>query len=375
MYTPLANPERRCCRWALPAVAIGLACATFGGEWPALRAKALSDAVDVRHIVETAAARHDVDDPAIWVHPTDPARSLILGTVKVRAPGGALMVYDLAGRVVQTVSGIDRPNNVDVEYGFLLGGRSVDLVAVTERLQRRLRFFRVDASAGRLVEIGAAPVLEGQNGDDGAPMGIGLYRRSSDAAVFAVVSPKTGGARDHLWQYRLADNGTGGVQATLVRRFGSFSGGEEIEAVAVDDALGFVYFADESSGIRKWHADPGHPNASRELAHFGRQGFRGDREGIGIYTLDDGTGFIVCTDQRQGRSEYRLYRREGEPGRPHDHETTVAIVRGSGDATDGIEVTSRGLGPRFSHGALVAMNSRGRNFLVFSWEQIARRAL
>ena len=58
----------------------------------------------------------DPDDPAIWLHPTNPARSLVIGTNKVAAPEGALVVYGLDGRIRQTISGIDRPNNVDVEY-------------------------------------------------------------------------------------------------------------------------------------------------------------------------------------------------------------------------------------------------------------------
>jgi 3-phytase len=359
--------------WTLTTVAFALA-AGNRGELLTVRASRQADpAADVRHIVETAAARHDVDDPAIWVHPADPARSLILGTVKVGAPAGALMAYDLAGRIVQTIAGLDRPNNVDVEYGFVLGGRAIDVVAITERRQQRLRLFRIDPDGPRLVAVGTVPVLDGEQGPFGDPMGIGLYRRPADGAVFAIVSPKAGGRRNYLWQYRLADDGAGRVKATLVRRLGHFSGGEEIEAVAVDDALGFVYFADESSGIRKWHADPDHQDAGTELAHFGREGFRGDREGIGIYALAGGNGYIVCTDQLQDRSEYRLYRREGEPGRPHDHDATVKVVRGTGDSTDGIEVTSTALGSMFPHGVLVTMNSSGRNFLIFSWDEIARR--
>ena len=30
----------------------------------------------------------------------------------------------------------------------------------------------------------------------------------------------------------------------------------EIEAVAVDDAPGYVYYADEGNGTHKYHADP-----------------------------------------------------------------------------------------------------------------------
>jgi myo-inositol-hexaphosphate 3-phosphohydrolase len=52
------------------------------------------------------------------VHPTDPSRSLIIGTVKVAAPAGAVVAYGLDGQIRQMIPGIDRPNNIDVEYGI-----------------------------------------------------------------------------------------------------------------------------------------------------------------------------------------------------------------------------------------------------------------
>src|SRR5690242_17678732 len=39
------------------------------------------------------------DDAAIWIHPTDPARSTIIGTMKTSSNG--LRVYDLAGNQLQ----------------------------------------------------------------------------------------------------------------------------------------------------------------------------------------------------------------------------------------------------------------------------------
>ena len=207
-------------------------------------------------------------------------------------------------------------------------------------------------------------------------MGIALYRRPRDGAVFAIVAPKEGPRDGYLWQYRLSDVGNGRVGATFVRRFGTFSAAtvreeNEIEAVAVDDTLGYLYYADEADGIHKWHADPDHQNAGRELAHFARTGFRGDREGIAIYTLSDGAGYIAVTDQLDDDSEYHLYPREGAPRNPHDHSREIAVLRGGADATDGIEITSSALGPGLPHGMLIAMNSASRNFLVFRWQDIA----
>ena len=301
------------------------------------------DAVDVHPTRATAALPDDPDDPAIWRHPTDPSRSLILGTVKVAAPQGALAVFGLDGRLRQTIGGLDRPNNVDVEYGLSFQGIPTDIAVVTERLKRRLLIFRIDA-AGALSELGSPSVLTGEPGEHGAPMGIALYRRPRDGAVFAIVSPKTGPTGGYLWEYRLTDDEHGGVAAVFVRRFGHFKGVGEIEAVAVDDALGYVYYADEDDGIHKWHADPNHPDAARELARFGTTGFAANREGIAIYSLPDGTGYIVCTDQIAGNSEYRIYRREGEPGLPHDHSVLLKVVRGGADSTDGIEVDAGNLG-------------------------------
>jgi 3-phytase len=202
-------------------------------------------------------------------------------------------------------------------------------------------------------------------------MGISLYRRARDGAIFAIVAPKSGPREGYLGQYRLEEDEQGRIKATFVRYFGRFSGVGEIEAVAVDDALGYVYYADEGDGIHKYHADPEHADAGRELAHFGRTGFRADREGIAIYERNDGTGYIVCTDQLSGNSEYHVFRREGEPGQPHDHSTRLKVVRGGADSTDGIEISSRPLGPMFPAGLMVTMNSSGRNFLFYRWQDIA----
>jgi 3-phytase len=326
---------------------------------------------DIKPVLATQPVTGDADDPAIWVHPDDPAKSLILGTNKVAAPTGALVVFNLDGTIRQTIAGIDRPNNVDVEYGLTLQGRRVDIAVATERLKSRLRVFLIPADGSPLTDISSpdgARILQGETGEAAEPMGIALYRRPSDGAVFAIVAPKTGPRQGYLRQYRLEDDGAGKVKATHVRRFGGFPGGKEIEAVAVDDELGFVYYSDEGSGIHKWHAGPDHPDAARELAHFGRTGFAGDHEGIAIYSMPGGKGYVICTDQVAGSSHYHIYRREGGAGGAHDHSELVKCIRGGADSTDGLEATSRPLGRRFPAGLVVAMNSGPKNFLLFKWE-------
>lgn len=323
----------------------------------------------------TDAVPNDPDDPAIWVHPGDPAQSLVFGTDKIAGVGG-LHVFGLDGRRRQTIQPLDRPNNVDVEYDVALPGGRGDIAVVTERMRHRLRVFQIPSSGGPLVDLAPSglAVLAGQRGQAREPMGVALYRRPQDGALFAIVAPKTGGRQRYLWQYAIEVK-DGALTARLVRRFGGFSRigaapGEigEIEAVVVDDELGFVYYADERYAIRKWQADPSHAQASRELSVFGTQGFDGDREGLALYRRPDGTGYLVASDQVIGGSRLMVFPREGTAGNPHE-QPRLQMVPTPADQTDGLEVTSRPL-PGLPDGLLVMMNSGAKNFLMFNWTAV-----
>jgi 3-phytase len=82
----------------------------------------------------------------------------------------------------------------------------------------------------------------------------------------------------------------------------------------------------------------------------------------------------VAVDQLPGESIFHVYRREGEPGRPHDHSKELLTFKGGADGTDGLDVSSAALGPDFPDGLMIAMNSAGRNFLMFRWRDIASAA-
>jgi len=298
--------------------------------------------LEIQPAVETQPVSQDVDDPAIWVHPKDPGRSLIVGTVKRPRPEGALAVYTLDGKLVETVGNLDRPNNVDI-----LG----DICVATERIERRLLVYRVHEASPHLRLIGTVPVFEGEAGEAGAPMGIALYERNKDKALFAIVSRKTGPREGYLWQYRLQVSGdkASGVRA---RAFGAFSGTGEIEAVAVDPERELVYYSDEDCCVRAYHADPDHAQAGAEVARFGERGFGGNREGIAV-----AGAYVIVTDQLDPRSEYHLYRRSDWQ--------EVAVWRGRSQSTDGIDAIARPMGPRFPRGFLVAMNNAAHNFHLY----------
>jgi 3-phytase len=317
----------------------------------------------VKPRVVTEAVKHDTDDPAIWINRADPAASLILGTDK--HADGALYAFGLDGKIRhdKVVRGLVRPNNVDVAYGLMVGGRPTDIAVVTERYAHRLRVYRLPDLAP--LDGGGLPVFAGEPARD--CMGIALYTRPADGAVFAIVSraPDRAPTQGYLHQYRLIDDGTGAVRAVFTRALGAWSGKKEIEALAVDLELGYVYYSDENFGLRKYHADPAADDAGDELAVFGRDGFAEDREGISIYATGPGRGYVLVSNQQD--NSFRLFPREGTPGRPHDH-PCLHTIDVSTIESDGSEVTPAAL-PGFPGGLFVAM-SNGRVFHFYAWDDL-----
>lgn len=317
--------------------------------------------------VVTTASRYDTDDPAIWVNRQNPAESLVLGTDK--DVDGALMVFGLDGveRKDLSVRGLLRPNNVDLAYDIELGGKKVDVAVVAERFAHRLRVYTLPDM--RPVDGGGIPVFEGERARD--VMGIALYRRPADGALFAIVSRSDFGApqQGYLHQYRLVDDGTGTLHGVFVRAFGDWSGKKEIEALAVDTELGYVYASDETHGIRKYLADPAAEDAEDELAVFGLTGFARDHEGISIYPTGPGTGYILVSDQQANM--FRIFTREGTATDPHDHKFLAAVKLSTLDS-DGSDVTAAAI-PGFPGGLFVGM-STDQTFHYYAWDDIAKAA-
>ena len=273
-------------------------------------AQAVADtSLVVRPVAVTDSVAHDSDDPAVWVNPQNPAKSLIIGTDK--DTDGGLYVYDLAGKLLpqKTVRGLKRPNNVDVEYGLLLNGKPTDIAVTTERQTHNLRVFSLPDM--KPIDGGGIPMFDGEIGTGFRDlMGIALYRNKA-GEVQAIVGRKTGPTDStYLWQYQLADDGHGQVKATLLRKFGQYSGRKEIESIAVDDKLGYVYYSDEGVGVRQYFADPARGN--KQLALFATDGFAEDHEGISIYATTDSTGYILVSDQ--GGDRFQIFRARGGSG-------------------------------------------------------------
>lgn len=315
------------------------------------------NAAVLQPLFRTETTAHDSDDPAIWVHPVHPDSSLILGTDKDEQ--GGLYVFDLQGNIIRekVITGLRRPNNVDIEYGVKLNGETIDIAVVTERLEERLRIFRLPDMSP--VDGGGLAVFAGEaNEEFRAPMGVAVYKRPHDGALFCLVSRKNGPRDGYLWQYALAEEG-GQFTLTFVRSLGQFSGDKEIEAICVDDAMGRAYYSDESFGIRAYHADP--DSGGQELMQFGLGNFSEDREGISLYATGDSSGYLLVSDQQASR--FHVFDRK------HPDAGAIATLPMAVVESDGSEACSLPLGSRFPKGMFVAM-SDDKTFQVYRWEEL-----
>jgi 3-phytase len=299
------------------------------------------------------------DDPAIWVHPRDPALSLILGAQKQRG----LYVYDLDGRTLQ-VAADGRMNNVDLRYGFALDGRRIDIVAASNRDDNSISLYSIDSRSRRL-----SPRLASIPTGLDEVYGLCMYHSRLTGAFHVFVNDTDG--RMQQWQLE----GSGATPAArLVREFRLDS---QPEGCVADDETGALYVGEEAAAVWKYLAEPDGGDARTEVDNTRDGNLVADVEGISLYLAPDGGGWLVVSCQ--GDNLYAVYRRDGDNAFAGYFRVVANAALGIDGAseTDGLDVTSASLGPRFPAGLFVAQDGRNvmpaqrQNFKLVSWADIA----
>ncbi|HON53344.1 MAG TPA: phytase [Bacteroidales bacterium] len=318
-----------------------------------------SEPIVVSPVIVSDTTLNDTDDPAIWYNKQNPSKSLILGTDKGDSTGG-IFVFDLQGKLQKhlCIYNLQRPNNIDIEYGFVYNKKVIDIAVFTERGTDKIRVISLPDC--KFIDNGGIPIFA----DDTlrSPMGIALYKNKQQE-IFAFVGRKTGPKEGYIYQYKLTSTKQG-LNAQKIRAVGLYSGIKEIEAIAVDDELGYLYYSDEKFGIRKYYADADKGN--KELAVFGTSGFTSDQEGISIYTQPNGEGYIIVSDQQA--NQFHVFSRKGTVSNEHEHKL-VHIVKTKTDESDGSDLCSLPLNATFTQGIFVAMSS-DKTFQFYKLEDI-----
>jgi 3-phytase len=292
-------------------------------------------------------------DVAFWLHPTDPARSLVLG-----AGGSAgLEVFGLHGAARQRIADI-QADLVDVRHAVSLGEGTFDLVTVGEVRRGLLHFYTVDAATGSLRPAGAKPV------EVAAEMtGLCSYRSPITGRLYLLTATDDG----DVVQWELSARG-GSFNARAVRRlpFGRGAG-----ACVADDASQSLYVAVETTGLWRVGAEPesdASPQQLDALAPFGA--LDEEVKGLALYRANPETAYLMVIDV--GAERLRVYDLDGArlgliaPGAAGP----IPAVAES----EAFELVAGTL-PGFDGGALlVADEDNGdayANYKLFAWSDIA----
>lgn len=329
----------------------------------------------------------DADDPAIWLHPTDPSRSLVAGALK----DGGLDVYDLRGEVVQSLSpaGV-RYNNVDVLYSFPLAGAATDLFVASDRYEDVLAVFAIDPGTLRLRNVTdpESPLIYTEPSEEPdretTAYGLATYFDPATNGFHAFVSRRE---TNEVAQLRLLDN-VGAVSWEVVRRLtltlpeGYDGDNPQVEGMVVDAELGVAYMAQEQVGIWKLTLDGGAPELIYPLDD---EVLTADAEGLTVYYGPAGSGYLLASSQ--GSSTFAVFDRAGD--NPYLGSFSVG-QNGDidpADESDGAMVVNVPLGERFPQGLLVVhdglndpevlveddgeLENASTSFKFVPWERVA----
>ena len=303
------------------------------------------------------------DDPAIWANAQDPSQSLVIATDKK----AGLYLYDMQGKVVQFLAD-GKMNNVDLREDFELGGKKVVLVTASNRTDQSIAIYRLDTEQRELVNV--ADGVQPTGLDD--PYGLCMYRSPKDQRTYVFIN----GDDTRKRQWELVAGANGRVKTRLVR---DMTFDSQTEGCVADDASGALYVNEEDLGLWRMSAEPDGGNTRTMVQKIAdNPAVKDDYEGLGIYDLGDGRGYIVVSSQ--GNDTYAVYRREG--GQEYLGSFAVVAdpllgVDGISE-TDGLEITSRNLGPGFEHGAMIAQDGRNvmpvqnQNYKYVPWSSIAK---
>jgi 3-phytase len=296
------------------------------------------------------------DDPAIWVHPTQPSRSRILGTDKKRG----LAVYDLQGRETQFLP-VGRVNNVDLRQRVRYGDRAWDLAVATQRDQRSVLLFGIDG-AGKVSTLAELPT--------GLDEVYGICSARNPAGGLDVfVNDKDG----RLLQLRV----TRKAGAWASEQVAAMKLATQPEGCVADEPGRQLFIGEEKRGLWRVALDAdGRLDDAALILPVGDT-LHADVEGMAVHRSPAGAWLVVSS---QGNDSYVVL----DADAPHAVKGRFRIglnpARGidAASETDGLDVTSASLGGEYGEGMLVVQDGHKRwpmgrqNFKLVPWREVVR---
>lgn len=300
-----------------------------------------------------------MDDPAIWVHPTQPEKSLVLGTNK----RWGLLSFNMRGEQVQALPS-GRINNVDLRQQVMLGGKKRDIAVATIRDNDSLAFYEINPQ-GKIVEY------PNQATDLVDIYGMCLYQDADNLYVFA--NEKSG----RIAQYRV-DWQANGPSIKLLRDIHTPS---QVEGCVADETQHALFIGEEDKGIWRFNAKA-NGGTQGELIIKAEGDLVADVEGIALYlgAQIQGKKQDLLVVSSQGNNSYILYQAQppyAQVGRFRIGMNLNGVENGretsidASSETDGLAVTHLSVGQgAWQQGMLVVQDGHNHlpdNNQSFKW--------
>lgn len=234
------------------------------------------------------------------------------------------------------------PNGVGVAYGVQTGSGKKDLLFVVERDNHRVSIFSLPDKKF-VAHFGASELVQ--------PYGIAFYWKGNELQAWIT---ETETSPDRVYVYRIGADGVG-VKGVLTFQFETAG---YLESIVIDPVSQRALICDEGDG----HDVMVYDLQGKLVTRFGKGLFVDEPEGIVIYDLGNGEGYIVVSDQNASPTQYEVF----------DRKTYQALGHFSGPTTttDGIAITQAAL-PNLAKGSFYAMHSDDVVH-IYDWAAIAK---
>lgn len=345
-------------KFLLPALALLASCqsptenASPAAEDLALATASVQTENCLAQVEEDAA-----DDPAFWLHPTQPEKSLVFGSNKKLG----LEVYNLNGtRLAHYPTG--RLNNVDVALNVPMGDSTVDIVAASNRDFDRIDIWIINEEATALKLVSDTAMRTQLKGV------YGFCLANVDSATYAFVNSKDGDVE----QWEITSHGDL-FQFTLVH---AFKAAGQVEGMVVDHKNKLLYLGEEQGGVFAYALDSmSAPRFRIPLSGAENTDLAYDIEGLAIYS--HAPHHLLVTSS-QGNHKYAVYNIDEN----YAYLGVFGVQDTHGDRTqetDGIDIYSGPVGPNYPSGIFFCQDgfnydSTGtkepQNFKLVDWRAI-----
>ena len=296
------------------------------------------------------------DDPAIWRHPTDPVKSLIIGTDK-RA---GIHVYDMTGKAIGFTAS-PRLNNVDLRGNVTVNRQNAVLVAASDRRDDKsaaIALFTLDTAAQKLVPLTNLPIGQGE------AYGMCLWQRKADGQLYAFLVLKDG----RIDQVELNVSGAAAT-GKVVRQMKLKT---QSEGCVVDDRTGLLYVAEEDVGLWRFDANPAASIKATALGRADGKQLVADAEGLAIVPMGTNSGYLLASSQ--GDNAYALY--DLKDGRFRSRFRIADGIVDGVQETDGLDLAPGNFGSNYPGGLMVVQDGDNspetQNFKFVSWADVLK---